>query len=64
VLSTFQMVQDGGAILGPIFIGFVADHFGFQLAFLVTGFVCVLGLLPWIRTPEPLTLQQARTDAQ
>ena len=62
VLSTFQMVQDGGAILGPIFIGFVADHFGFQLAFLVTGLVCLLGLLAWIRTPEPLTLQRSRTD--
>lgn len=60
VLSTFQMVQDGGAILGPILIGFVADRLGFQLAFLVTGIVCLVGLLPWLRTPEPLTLQRAR----
>lgn len=56
VLSTFQMVQDSGAILGPIFIGFVADTFGFQAAFLTTGVVCLVGVVPWLRAPEPLTL--------
>lgn len=62
VLSTFQMVQDGGAILGPILIGLVADSMGFGLAFLVTGLVCLIGLVPWLRAPEPLTLQQARGE--
>lgn len=55
VLSAFQMAQDGGAIVGPVLIGLVADRAGFPTAFLVTGLVCVLGALPWLRAPEPLT---------
>lgn len=55
VLSTFQMAQDGGAIVGPILIGLVADLLGFGAAFLVTGLVCLVGLLPWLRAPEPLS---------
>jgi fucose permease len=49
------MAQDGGAIVGPILIGLVADVFGFGAAFLVTGAVCLLGVLPWLAAPEPLT---------
>ncbi|GAA1135427.1 MFS transporter [Ornithinicoccus hortensis] len=56
VLSTFQMCQDGGAIVGPILIGLVADRLGYEAAFLVTGVVCLLGVLPWLRTPEPMDL--------
>jgi MFS family permease len=55
VLSTFQMAQDGGAIVGPILVGLVADQLGFGAAFAVTGLVCLLGALPWLRAPEPLT---------
>lgn len=58
VLSGFQMAQDGGAIVGPILIGLVADTLGFSWAFLVTGLVCLVGVLPWLRAPEPLTLQE------
>lgn len=54
VLSTFQMAQDLGAIGGPILVGLIADVFGYGAAFLVTGLVCLLGVLPWLRTPEPL----------
>jgi MFS family permease len=54
VLSTFQMAQDGGAIVGPILIGLVADQLGFPAAFAATGVVCVVGLLPWLRAPEPM----------
>ena len=54
VLSTFQMAQDGGAIVGPIFIGLVADRLGFGPAFVVTGLVCLVGVLPWLAAPEPL----------
>jgi MFS family permease len=56
VLSAYQMAQDGGAIVGPVLIGLVADRMGFEAAFVATGAVCVLGLLPWLRAPEPLTL--------
>ncbi|MDN5797056.1 MAG: MFS transporter [Intrasporangium sp.] len=54
VLSTVQMAQDGGAIVGPILVGLVADRFGFGTAFLVTGLVCLVGVVPWVTTPEPL----------
>lgn len=58
VLSTFQMSQDGGAIVGPVLIGVVADALGYTTAFAVTGAICLVALLPWLRAPEPLTLQQ------
>lgn len=53
VLSTFQMAQDGGAIVGPVLVGLVADAVGFTAAFAVTGAVCLLAVLPWLRAPEP-----------
>lgn len=52
VLSTFQMSQDGGAILGPILVGLVADATGFGVAFALTGLVCLIGVLPWLRVPH------------
>ncbi|QFG67532.1 MFS transporter [Ornithinimicrobium pratense] len=54
VLSTFQMAQDVGAIVGPILVGLVADTLGFGAAFATTGVVCLLAMLPWLRAPEPL----------
>ena len=54
VLSTFQMAQDGGAIVGPILVGMVADRLGFPAAFVVTGLVCLVGAVPWLTAPEPL----------
>ncbi|MBS45014.1 MAG: MFS transporter [Nocardioides sp.] len=57
VLSTFQMCQDGGAILGPILIGVVADQAGFGWAFAVTGLVTLLAVVPWLLARE--TLEQA-----
>ena len=62
VLSTFQMAQDGGAIVGPILIGLVADQLGFPAAFAVTGVVCIVGLLPWLRAPEPMALMHESQD--
>ncbi|WP_131103358.1 MFS transporter [Ornithinimicrobium sufpigmenti] len=58
VLSTFQMAQDVGAIVGPILVGVVADTLGFGAAFATTGVVCLLATLPWLRAPEPLTLHR------
>lgn len=52
VLSTFQMCQDGGAILGPVLIGLIADQAGFDWAFLVTGAVALVAALPWLVAPE------------
>ena len=54
VLSTFQMAQDGGAILGPVLVGVVADQVGFGWAFGVTALISLLALLPWLTAPETL----------
>ncbi|WP_109472245.1 MFS transporter [Ornithinimicrobium cavernae] len=54
VLSTFQMSQDGGAIVGPVLVGLVADQLGFATAFAVTGLICLVGAMAWLRAPEPM----------
>ncbi|MEO9325046.1 MFS transporter [Nocardioides sp. C4-1] len=54
VLGTFQMFQDGGAILGPVLVGVVADRAGYGWAFAVTALISLLALLPWLVAPETL----------
>lgn len=52
VLSTFQMSQDAGAILGPVLVGLVADAVGFGWAFATTALVSLLAIPLWLRAPE------------
>lgn len=52
VLASFQMFQDGGAILGPVLIGVVADRLGWVEAFALTAVVSVLAIGPWLRAAE------------
>lgn len=54
VLSTYQMAQDGGVIVGPVLVGLVADLAGFPGAFLVAGLVCLTGAAAWLFAPETL----------
>lgn len=54
VLSTFQMVQDVGAILGPILAGVIADRVGYPAAFAVTGALVMAAAVPWFSTRETL----------
>lgn len=54
VLATFQMLSDVGAIIGPIAAGFIAEQLSFKVAFAVTGLICLIAALPWIRAPETL----------
>ncbi len=54
VLAGFQMLSDVGAILGPIAAGALAEHVSFPVAFGVTGAICLLAALPWVRAPETL----------
>ncbi|QYJ04464.1 MFS transporter [Nocardioides panacisoli] len=65
VLSTFQMAQDGGAILGPVLVGLVADAYGFGWAFGVTALVSLVAALPWLAAPETLgsAVAEAGEDA-
>ena len=46
-MSTFQMAGDFGQILGPIVIGFLADHYGFEVAFALCAVVAAGGVVAW-----------------
>jgi MFS family permease len=61
VLSTFQMSQDAGAILGPVLVGLVADAAGFGWAFATTALVSLLAVPLWLAAPEtrPTVVQPA-----
>ncbi|MDO5494888.1 MAG: MFS transporter, partial [bacterium] len=61
VLAVFQMIQDVGAIIGPVLAGLIADAWGFEWAFALTGVLMVLCVLPWLSADEPL--ERARASA-
>ncbi|MGV3563146.1 MAG: MFS transporter [Nocardioides sp.] len=63
VLSTFQMAQDGGAIIGPVLIGVVADQAGWGWAFAVTGLVSLLALPLWLAARETLQKEPVAVTA-
>ena len=48
VLSTYQMTQDGGSILGPIVAGVIADLFGFTWAIIVSSVMLAIACLTWV----------------
>ena len=54
VLAAFQMCQDAGGIGGPVVIGAVADLWGWQWAFALSGLVSALAVIPWLRARETL----------
>jgi len=58
VLAVFQMIQDVGAIVGPVIVGLIADRVGYGAAFAVTGALMMAASLPWFRSPE--TLERVR----
>lgn len=58
-LAVFQMVQDLGAIVGPILAGFVVDALGWQSAFGLTGVLVLACLVPWFLADEPLKRARA-----
>lgn len=61
VLSTFQMAQDAGAILGPVLVGVVADQAGYGWAFGLTALISLLAIGPWLLASE--TLERAHDEA-
>jgi MFS family permease len=54
-LAAYSMAQDGGAIAGPILAGLLVDHGSYPLAFVVTGAVTLVAMLPWLAARETLT---------
>lgn len=58
VLAGYQMCQDAGGIGGPILVGLVADHAGWDWAFALSGVISALAIIPWVRAQETLTIHQ------
>ncbi|MFY9914685.1 MAG: MFS transporter [Nocardioidaceae bacterium] len=55
VVAVFQMASDGGAILGPLVAGWLADQASFGAAFVVAAVVLAAATLASIRMPETLS---------
>lgn len=54
VLANYQMAMDFGAITGPILIGYVAQVYGFEVGFLICGFIGLLAAVAWAFGRETL----------
>jgi MFS family permease len=52
VIGLFQMAGDAGMIVGPIVVGFIADHYGFRSAFAASALVFSIALILAIKLPE------------
>ncbi|TDS86080.1 MFS transporter [Nesterenkonia aurantiaca] len=62
VVSTFQMTQDLGAIIGPLLAGFLVDQLGYAWAFGVTGVILMFGALAWTQAPDTLEAEAETAD--
>jgi DHA1 family multidrug resistance protein-like MFS transporter len=54
VLAVFQMTADGGAIIGPVLAGLLADRLGYGWAFGVTGGILLAAAAGWLLARETL----------
>ena len=52
VIGLFQMSGDAGAMVAPIVLGALADHYGFQSAFFVSGILMLVTVLVATKLPE------------
>lgn len=52
VMSSAQMASDVGSIIGPLFIGWIVDIYGFEFGFGITGIILAAAGIIWIFAPE------------
>ena len=52
VMSSAQMASDVGSIIGPLFIGWIVDIYGFQIGFGISGLILAAAGLIWVFAPE------------
>jgi MFS family permease len=52
VIGLFQMAGDGGAMVAPIILGAISDHYGFRPAFLTSALLMSFAVLVAAKLPE------------
>ena len=52
VIALFQMSGDAGAMVAPVALGFIADHYGFRPAFAVSAGLMFLAVFVATKLPE------------
>jgi len=52
VIALFQMSGDAGAMVAPIVLGFVADHYGFRATFALTAVLIAVAIVVATKLPE------------
>ena len=52
VIALFQMSGDAGAMVAPVALGFIADHYGFRPAFAVSAALMFIALFAATKLPE------------
>ena len=52
VIALFQMAGDAGMIVGPVVVGFIADHYGYRAAFGLSGAVFCIAIVLSMKMPE------------
>ena len=52
VIALFQLAGDAGMIVGPVVVGFIADHYGYRAAFGLSGLVFCIAIVLSIKMPE------------
>lgn len=52
VIAIFQMSGDAGAMIAPVLLGFIADHYGFRPAFAATTALMFIALFVATKLPE------------
>jgi MFS transporter, ACDE family, multidrug resistance protein len=53
-IATYQMMADGGAIVGSLAVGQIAQHLTFGAAFVISGAILLVAAIGWVRAPETL----------
>ena len=55
VIALYQMSGDAGAIIAPIALGFIADHYGFRSTFAISALLVFLVIAVATKLPETRT---------
>jgi len=52
VIALYQMSGDAGAMVAPIVLGFIADHYGFRATFAVSALLVTVAIIVATKLPE------------